>query len=371
MPSDGVAANKSRVKKGRISQQQIAKDLGVSQTLVSMALNGRRNAVSKESYEEIWRYARSKGYRPKGMAPELLPAAGQSTAVGFVLRTGVKLYNQSPFFGHVQHGLHEFLEARGISLLLLGSEDGLDLGKLRQVYTSGGALAGLVVMGEVERPFLRALKELEPRIVSVSAQYSGLCHSVLSNDEQAAEQLVNHLVDLGHTRFAWLGGGEHRQRPDSRWNALSGALRLRGLEIEPKFCQWARGSDRLDGRQAAEQMLSVSSGSAKMPTAWVCFNGMMARGAANFLLSEGVRIPRDVSLAAFDRTHVLDDESPAITGAGADPEEIGRVAGEILLEQSEANLKRSFDAVIDSELVVRESTGKAPAGRRVKSPSSA
>jgi len=121
------------VKKSRISQQQIAKDLGVSQTLVSMALNGRRNAVSKESYEEIWRYARRRGYQPKGMAPELLPAA-KSTSVGFVLRTGVKLYNQSPFFGHVQHGLHEFLEERGISLLLLGTEDELDLGKLRQVY---------------------------------------------------------------------------------------------------------------------------------------------------------------------------------------------------------------------------------------------
>ena len=92
------------MKKSRISQQQIAKDLGVSQTLVSMALNGRRNAVSKESYEEIWRYARRRGYQPKGMAPELLPAA-KSTSVGFVLRTGVKLYNQSPFFGHVQHGL--------------------------------------------------------------------------------------------------------------------------------------------------------------------------------------------------------------------------------------------------------------------------
>ena len=353
------------VKKGRISQQQIAKDLGVSQTLVSMALNGRRNAVSKKSYDEIWRYARSKGYRPKGMAPELLPPSGAAPSVGFVLRTGVKLYNQSPFFGHVQHGLHDYLEERGISLLLLGTEDELDLGKLRQLYASGGALAGLVVMGEVERPFLRALKELEPRIVSVSAQYPGLCHSVLSNEEQAAEHLVQHLAGLGHTRFAWLGGSEHRQRSDSRWTALVSALRLRGLQIEPKFCQWARGADRLDGRQAAEQMLSASA-PGKMPTAWICFNGMMARGAVNFLLSEGIRIPRDLSVAAFDRTRVLDDESPSITGASADPEEIGRVAGELLLDESEAKRARTFDMVIDSELVVRDSTGKALAGRAAK-----
>ena len=352
------------MKKSRISQQQIAKDLGVSQTLVSMALNGRRNAVSKESYEEIWRYARRRGYQPKGMAPELLPAA-KSTSVGFVLRTGVKLYNQSPFFGHVQHGLHEYLEERGISLLLLGTEDELDLGKLRQFYASGGALAGLVVMGEVERPFLRALKELEPRIVSVSAQYPGLCHSVLSNEEHAAEQLVQHLTDLGHSQFAWLGGSEHRQRSDSRWKALVSALRLRGLQIEPKFCQWARGADRLDGRQAAEQMLSAAGGG-KMPTAWICFNGMMARGAVNFLLSEGLRIPRDLSLAAFDQTSILSDESPSITGAGADPEEIGRAAGELLLEQSDVKRARCFDMVIDAELIARESTGKAAAVRGAK-----
>jgi LacI family transcriptional regulator len=50
-----------------VSQKQIARDLGVSQALVSMALNGRRAGMSRDNYQRIWDYAIQIGYRPKGM----------------------------------------------------------------------------------------------------------------------------------------------------------------------------------------------------------------------------------------------------------------------------------------------------------------
>jgi len=353
------------VKKARISQQQIARDLGVSQTLVSMALNGRKNSVSEQSYREIWEYARRSGYRPKGMAPELLAANGKASSIGFVMRSGAKLYSQSPFFGHVQHGLHEYLAAQGIALVLLGMENDLDAGKLRELYANAGSLGGIIVMGEVERPFLRALKQIEPRIVSVSAQYSGLCHSVLSNEEQAADQIVSHLVDLGHRKFGWLGGNEGMQRAQSRFDAVASALRVRDLHLDPKFCRWVKHSDRQDGRLAAELMLKAAPLD-HQPTAWICFNGTMARGATNLLLQEGIRIPADISVATFDRTRILKEEAPTLTGANADPEEIGRVAGELLVENNQVGKGRYADIILDSKLSVGESTGKVATARRSK-----
>ncbi len=41
----------------RISQTRLAKDLGVSQGLVSMVLNGRRENISPETYQRIWDHA--------------------------------------------------------------------------------------------------------------------------------------------------------------------------------------------------------------------------------------------------------------------------------------------------------------------------
>ncbi len=345
------------MKKLRISQQQIARDLGVSQTLVSMVLNGRRHGVAADSYKQIWEHARKKGYRPKGMAPEFLETKGAASSVGFILRTGAKLYSQSPFFGHVQHGLHDQLAEEGVSLVFFGMEDDLDATRLKDLYGKPDSFRGLVVLGEVSRPFLHSLKKLEPRIVTVSAQHPGLCHSVVANEEQAAEQLVQHLVDLGHRSFAWIGGNQGMQRPASRRAALESALRLRNLSLSPEFSCDMPDGDRLQGRMAAERMLGKLP-KADLPTAWIVFNGMMARGAINFMLQQGIKIPRDISVAAFDRTRLCEEELPTLTGASADPDEIGRVAGEMILKNSEMPNGRYSDVVLASELIARESTGR-------------
>jgi LacI family transcriptional regulator len=343
------------MKKVRISQQQIARDLGLSQTLVSMVLNGRRHGVSEESYRQIWSHARRVGYKPKGMNPELAED-GQTATVGFILRSGLKLYSQSPFFGHVQHGLHEALTGHGVSLVYLGTEEHLDVKKLKELYGDRKVFRGLVVFGEVKRPFLHALKQLEPRIVSVSAQYPGLCHSVVYNEEQAAEMIVQHLTALGHREFAWLGGSRGMQRSQRRLEATLGALRLRNLTINPKFIVEVEGADRLEGRQAAELMLKAT-GKRHRSTAWICYNGTMARGVVNYLLQQGVSIPDDVSVATFDRTRLCEEEHPTLTGASVAPEELGRVAAELLLRSSGEAREMFSDMVLASELIPRESTG--------------
>ena len=336
--------------KRRISQQQIAQDLGLSQTLVSMVLNGRKKGVSEKSFQQIWSHAKRSGYRPKGMSIDALPEADKSSSVGFILRAGAKLYSQSPFFGHVQHGLHDYLAERGIALEFLGMENSLDAEILARHYANRQTMKGVVVLGEVARPFLQALRKIEPQIVAVSAQYPGLCHSVVSNEEQSAELLVQHLLDLGHTRFAWLGGDSALQRSKSRFNALTSALRLHDLQIETAYQVNLPSAERIDGREAAEKILSATT---------------MARAATNYLLQQGISIPSDISIAAFDRTRISEEESPTITGANTLPELIGRMAAEVLISK-EGSAEASFcDTVLRSELVVRESSGKVAKKRLV------
>lgn len=347
------------MKKGRISQQQIAKDLGISQTLVSLALNGRREEMSEESYAQIWNHARRVGYRPRGMDADHSPAKGAT--VGFLLRSGAKLYNQSAFFGHIQHGLHTALESQGVGLVFLGMEDRLRMPRLKELYGERGALRGLVVFGEVKRSFLHALKQLEPRIVVISAQYPGLCHSVVYNEEQAAALLVDHLAKLGHREFAWLGGRGNLQRVRSRFEATMSALRLRGFSVPSKFIVEVDGGDRLAGQKAAERVLRAAGRS--RPTAWICYNGTMARGAVSALLRQRVRIPEDVSITMFDRTRLCEEEHPTLTAAGAEPERLGAVAADLLLKSTGQPEETFSDMVLASELIPRESTARPPLRR--------
>src|SRR5581483_1355348 len=344
------------MKSGSVSQQRIARDLGVSQALVSLVLNGKRENISEESYKRIWDYALKIGYRPKGM--QMGANAASLTNVGFILRAGVRLYTQSNFFSHVQHGLHMALQQQGLNTVFLGAEDHLSESTLKQKLQRSN-LFGVVIMGEVNERLVRAIKRSRKRVVAVSASYPGLCHSVVPNEAQAAELLVANLVEQGHEHFAWLGGNKRLRQNATRHAAVAAALGQRGLEMPAKFSFDASSGDRLDGRKAASAILGNASRK-NFPTAWICFNALMARGALNLLTQKGWRVPEQISLVAVDATRVCVEEHPEITGANADPEKMGAKAAELLLRNLGEEDESLSDVVMPARLTIRETSGTAP-----------
>ena len=339
--------------KGRsISQQRIARDLGVSQALVSLVLNGKRENISEDSYARIWKYAIKRGYRPKGMQ-----ANGNGLAankVGFILRSGLRLYTQSNFFSHVQHGLHTALLERGHNSVFLGAEDTLSRQSLKEELQQRN-LFGLVIMGQVDEAFVRSLKAVQRNVVAVSATYPGLCHSVMPNERQALDLLVGHLAELGHTEVSWLGGNKHLRQNLTRRTALVEALRQRSLTLADEFAVDLPDGDRLDGRRAAEMLMDRAS-RGRLPVAWVCLNGLMARGAINYLTQKGWRVPDQISVVAVDATRVCVEEHPQITGANADPERMGAKAAELLLQSANQKDDTLMDIMLPAQLTVRETS---------------
>ena len=70
----------------KISQTQLAKQLGISQALVSLALNGRSAGINPDTYKRIWDHAVSVGYLPKGMRVDSTPDSTRVKQIGFILR---------------------------------------------------------------------------------------------------------------------------------------------------------------------------------------------------------------------------------------------------------------------------------------------
>ena len=340
-------------KKPKISQQRIARDLGLSQALVSMVLNGRTEGISEDSYRRIWEHALGLGYQPKGMRALASGDATKQIHVGFILRSGLTLHTQSSFFSQIQHGLHEALQERGISMLFLGTEEKLNETSFRTTMETRKSLLGAVVMGEVKPAFLKQIKSLCPRLVAVSISYPGQCHSVQSNETQSLDLLVEHLAELGHKRFGWLGGNRTLQRHEDRYRAFRAALHARGLGFDENWAVLQDSTDRQEGRAAGEQFLAKRG---KRPTALVCFNALMARGAINVFEARGLDIPADLSVAAIDATRVCKEEDPQITGASADPEAMGRKTADLLLGASGTPDEVYLDAALPSRLTVRATT---------------
>lgn len=342
----------------RISQSQIAKELGVSQSLVSLVLNGRREGVSDKSYNKIWQAAVDNGYSPRGMQPVHSPEARRNY-VGVVQRGGLKLDQPSNTFSHVQQGLFKVLQQSHISTTFLGGEGDLDEKKLFALLGQRDPLQGIVVFGEVSEPFLRALGQLHVALLCVYGSAPGLCHSVTPNEKQSLEQLVEYLVGLGHERFAWLGGNCQLGRHQMRLNALRECLFVRGIELNEKFVVSVEGGDRQEGFDCAHELMSrIGDNHSNAPTVWICHNGLMARGAHQYALLHGIRIPENVSLAAVDRTRVCTEIHPDLTSASSNPEVIGMEAAKLLCKSEEPGENLIYvDLVLPSEFAEGETSG--------------
>jgi LacI family transcriptional regulator len=345
--------------KRRVSQQSIARDLGISQALVSLALNGRKEGISPDTYKSIWDHAARVGYQPKGMNLAQSPAGVRQRQVGFILRAGLSIHNQGSYFGLVLHGLHTALAARGHTAVFLGAEDSLDPARLPELFPAGHSMRGVVLLGEVAPAFLKELRRYDHRIVAVSARHPGQCHSVIGNEPQALDLLVGHLQGLGHRRFGWIGGNIALSRHQMRYDAFREALRARDLAADDRYCVKLTQGDRAEGFEAVLTLLPHARRK-DFPTAFICYNTLMAAGAIKALQREGWRVPEDVSIAGADSSRLAAAENPRITVAGSDAEKLGAAAARLLLDATGDSDESITDLILPAQLLPGGSTGLAP-----------
>jgi LacI family transcriptional regulator len=318
-------------------------------------LNGRRQGINAETYERIWAHAVKRGYRPKGMHFAAAPAA-QARQVGIILRAPLRLNTPGMYFGHVQHGLHTGIEAREFTTVFLGAEDQLDAGKLRRIFAPGHSFQGIVLVGEVTRGFLEQLRRFGVRIVAVSARFSGLCHSVLGNEPQALESLVEHLHALGHRQFGWLGGNVGLGRHEARLQAFEAALARMGLTLDQRYSVTLKEADRIEGVDAVRSLLPLARRK-DFPTAFITYNTLMASGAVRELEREGWSVPGDVSIASADVSPLATDSTPRITAAGTNPAKLGEAAARLVLQSSRESDDGFTDLMLPAQLFVGDTTG--------------
>ena len=230
-----------------------------------------------------------------------------------------------------------FLSNRADGLLLF---DGLlDTRRLHAIAGDGGTL-----------PLVAAYDELpDPQI-----------NSVITDNLQAAERAVQHLYDYGHRKIGHISGPSRNTFPNERLIGFRKATFEHRLESRDDWI--FSGNYTMESGRAAGHYFA---GLKEMPTAIFSANDEMAIGAIATLRQHGIECPRDVSIIGFDDINVAQNYSPALTTMRQPREEIGRIAAETLiniLEGSVTNLA-PVRIVLQSELVVRESTARIGAAR--------
>lgn len=319
---------------------------GVSAMTVSRVLN-EPGRVRAETRARVLAAVRELDYRPNLAARQLV--TGRSGVLG-VVSIDTTLYGPASTL----HGIEQAARLSGyaVSIASLGVlnrrsiEDGVR--RLRAQSVDGIVI---VAPHESAAEGLRHLPEGLPA-VAVDAVGDLPVPVVMVDQRLGAARATRHLLSLGHETVWHIAGPVDWTDASGRIEGWRGALEAEGRPVpEVLRGDWSPRSGYQLGRRLAEN---------PEVTAVFVANDQMALGVLRALREAGRRIPEDVSVAGFDDVPESAYYWPPLTTVRQDFGEVGRNAFHLLLDRM-AGTESAPRRLVEPELLVRESTGPAPA----------
>lgn len=328
--------------------EDVAGRAGVSVATVSRALRGLPH-VSPTTREKVRRIAAELDYRPNPHASRL--AAGRSGTIGIALPV-----LNSWFYGHILAGVEAVV-----------AEDRLDM----HLVTVGGPQA-------MER-FVSDLPALSKQVdgllivdlflpdplwddlaggalpVATIGLDTGRLDSVTIDNVGAARQAANHLLDLGHRRIGFIGGGVGEslalESAELRRRGLVEALGAHELEL-PADLEVAGAFSVGGGREAMERLLDSGP-----PSAVFCASDEMAIGAVWAAQEAGLSVPGDLSVVGFDDQPVA--EALGLTTVRQSVSAMAARATTMVLDRLEESGRPPIRIEMPTGLQVRQTTARS------------
>ena len=346
-----IKAQKTRAKKA-VTLKDVAAHLGVSPATVSLVLN--RSPVAKsipqETHDRVFAAARELNYQPNHLARSL--RSRRTRTIGVLLPEIVE-----PYATDVLSGLERHLIDQGYFYLVASHRSKSFLLEEYIQLMHRRVVEGLVL---IATPLAEA-PSVPTVVVAGHKNFPGVTNVVLDHD-RAAYVALEHLIGLGHRDIVFFKGQESNADTEERWQAIERAAATLGIEMRGELIFQLEG-DPGDEVSRTEQAFrqGVEYGRRLLEdrldfTAIFAFNDLSAIGTIQALVRGGLRVPEDVSVVGFDDIINARYYNPGLTTVHQPLQEMGEMAGRILLDRL-SNSKTYPDFVtIEPKLVVRGST---------------
>lgn len=331
----------------RPTLEDVARRAGVSLGSASRAIS-HPEAVRAKTRVAVEAAAAELGYVPNGTARAL--AAGRSMMIGVVLPT-----INNPVFASFVHVLQRRLAADGYHLLVQAHEydPAAEAAIIARLVRKG--VDGLVLVGTDHPPEVLELLERTrlPHLFSWSTDEAPAEGCIGFSNRGAMEAVAEHLLGLGHRRFAILSGAvDHNERARARIEGARRALERAGVTLGEDHVLIAPFSIE-GGRQGLRAALALP----ERPTALICTTDLMAAGAVAEARAVGLAVPADLSITGFDDIDLATVVDPPLTTVHAPIARMGELVGERIVALAAGGAMQASLA-IPAELVVRGSSAR-------------
>jgi LacI family transcriptional regulator len=295
-------------------------------------------------------------YVPNAHAKRL--ASRTSRALGMIVSD-----IENPFFPEVIRSFEERARQRGYEVVLSDTNYDPRLMQRATERMVEQKVRGVAIMTSEMAP--RLITEMIRRRIAVTFLDLGPVRKYASNIKidyfSGIRQVVEHLFSLGHRQIAFVAGRPTLESNVAREMAYVESMHALGLTAGPIL----HGNLRLEGGYAAGlELLKLLPG----PTAVLAVNDLTAVGIINALTRNGVNVPRDISVAGFDKTHLAEYFVPSLTTVDIRRDLLGELAADALHELFTSAKPQGKEYCIPAELVIGESTGPPPASLQASEP---
>jgi DNA-binding LacI/PurR family transcriptional regulator len=329
----------------------VAAAAGVSPATVSRVLTGSSAPIRPDTREKVLKAVAALNFRPNAVARSL---SGKRTYTVGVLVSDIG----NPFYADVIKGVEDAGLPEGYNLFLGNTNFDLERGTTLMHSLIDRRVDGVVILfSRASADWLTLLNEqgIPASIVDPDPALPALeAVSVKVDFETGIRAAVDHLVELGHRRFAHVSGPLHLHTSLRRRDVFLEALEAHGIKAKQVAC--VEGDFHIEGGRLAAQRLFDRKA---WPTAVFTANDLMAFGVMAEARDRDLRIPQDLSVIGLDDIWQAAHNSPPLTTVALPRYEIGFLAmGKLmaLMKEGKGHRREPIEVKVETNLVLRQST---------------
>ncbi len=339
-------------KKRNTTLKELAQKLNLSISTVSRALNDHPD-ISSTTTEKVKKLAKQMHYAPN------LFAKGFRAHETYIL--GVIVPNISHMFtSTILKGILEEAELCGYRVIISESKNDetkqIEMLNTMTQFGVDGILMSLARKTTQIEELLGVLERM-PIVLFDKVLSKIPCTQIVINEEEAAFNAIEHLIELGKQRIAIIKETENSYNSEKRFAGYLRALNHHGIPIRDKIILSTEDISLAQGRRLTNILLSKK----KRPDAIFAITDNAAIGAIKALHKFNVRIPEEIAVVGFSNSTNSTIIQPALTTVDQPGDKIGRTAVKYLIEEiknptSDISTKT---VEIKTNLIIRDSTMKA------------
>ena len=332
--------------KKNVTIKDIAKELGVHHTTVSLALRNSKS-IREETRKKVWDKANEMGYRPNRLAQGFRNK--RSNTIGLLVPN-----IQHHFFAKFIAEFSEKANQEDYAVMVFQSNEKLATEKKNVEALIANRVAGALVSiskETIEANHFKAFNEEDIPLVFFdrTPTQTGLSR-VVADNFHGAYQAVKQMIGKGRKRIAFITGSSHINVYHERLQGYQQALIDHGLPLDEELLIYGDFFME-DGIKGARKLMQLSP----KPDAILGVGDDVAIGVIKFLNGAGYKVPNDVAVIGFDNDPMGIAIEPELTTVDQPIKEMAESALQLLLKNINSDDKKPEEIFLTPRILERKS----------------